>query len=517
MILEREGMQRQRIQSFESMLNSTVGRDVTAPLGGQPEPRQTPFERSLDELIQAAYTHSPEIKVKEQMVKAAEAKLAMARKEYYPDVTLNGTYFSRDSKEWPDMWSATATFNVPIYFKTKQDEAVREGLAGLSEAKHELAATRLMVASAMRDSYTMIQTADHLMGLYRQALIPKNYQDYELALSGYASGKIEALAVIATLKSFLDSELLYWVQFAEREKAIARHETLMGPAEPSGTPLPSRSPRSMPRPAPRAHRRGSMRIAKTLFRGAGSTRAGPGRPFAPRAPVGAGRVAGDGPAARLGCWPPTGTPGTGAEPRRRPCPLRPPPPKNRTRSRPPHRDPARAAADDRGQPTALVARRVMGSAPSRTVGRVEVDEQRQVAVTTKFEGWVEKLHADATGKFVRKGEPLAEIYSPELFATQQEFLNLLRLKKDPGGAASSWDAMLGRDRDAILEAARERLRLWDITDAQVRAIETSGKPIRTLTLFSPISGYVIQKMVVQGMRIMPGESSSTSPISRPSG
>ena len=65
--------------------------------------------------------------------------------------------------------------------------------------------------------------------------------------------------------------------------------------------------------------------------------------------------------------------------------------------------------------------------------------------------------------------------------------------------------MLGRDRDAILEAARERLRLWDITDAQIRAIEASGKPIRTLTLFSPISGYVTQKMVVQGMRIMPGE------------
>jgi cobalt-zinc-cadmium efflux system outer membrane protein len=247
MVLEREGMQTQRIQSLESMLNSTVGRDVTSPLGRPPEPGRSPFTRSLEELIQAAYAHSPEIKAREQMVKAAEAKIAMARKEYFPDVTIGGTYYSRNSKEFPDMWSATATFNVPIYFKTKQDEAVREGLAGLSEAKHELAATRLMVASAMRDNYTMIQTADHLMGLYRQALIPKNYQDYELALSGYASGKIEALAVIATLKSFLDSELLYWVQFAEREKAIARHETLMGPAEPT-TPLP-RDPATAAPPA----------------------------------------------------------------------------------------------------------------------------------------------------------------------------------------------------------------------------------------------------------------------------
>jgi Cu(I)/Ag(I) efflux system membrane fusion protein len=140
----------------------------------------------------------------------------------------------------------------------------------------------------------------------------------------------------------------------------------------------------------------------------------------------------------------------------------------------------------------------------RTVGRVENDEKKLVAITTKYEGWIEKLHADYTGKFVRKGEPLAEIYSPELFATQQEFLNLLRWHKDPG-PASSWNSMLSGDRDAIVEAARERLRLWDITENQIKTIEASGKPIRTLTLFSPISGYVIQKMVVQGMRIMPGE------------
>ena len=242
-----------------------------------------------------------------------------------------------------------------------------------------------------------------------------------------------------------------------------------------------------------------MRIAKTILVLAALGLAG--ALVAPRAPVGTGAwpatalqpasaLAADGHAGHGGGAPAAATSPSPAAPQ----PNEEPP----TIEIPPERQ------QMIGVKTALVTRRVL-ERTIRTVGRVEVDEQRQVAVTTKFEGWVEKLHADATGKFVRKGEPLAEIYSPELFATQQEFLNLLRWKKDPGGAASSWDAMLGRDRDAILEAARERLRLWDITDAQVRAIETSGKPIRTLTLFSPISGYVIQKMVVQGMRIMPGE------------
>jgi len=230
MLLEKESMQKQKIQSIEAMLNTTVGRDANSPLERPAEPSLKPFASSLEELTQMAFGHSPEIKAKEQMVKAAEAKVSMARKEYFPDVTFGGTYFSRNSQEFPDMWSLTATINVPIFFKTKQDEGVHEALASLSEAKHELAATRLMVSSAMRDNYTMIKTAEHLMGLYQKALIPKNYQDYELSLAGYTSGKVEAITVISTLKSFLDSELLYWVQLTEREKAIARHEALVGAA-----------------------------------------------------------------------------------------------------------------------------------------------------------------------------------------------------------------------------------------------------------------------------------------------
>ena len=184
------------------------------------------------------------------MVQAAEAKLSMARREYVPDVTLGGTYYSRNSREFPDMWSVTATFNVPLYFRTKQDEAVRENLAAVSQAKHELRAAQLMVASAVRDSYSMIKTSEQLMGLYRNALIPKNYQDYELALSGYVSGKTEALTVISTLKAFLDSELLYWDQFTEREKAIARHESR---SEPPGADRDTRCGRRIDGP-PKATR-----------------------------------------------------------------------------------------------------------------------------------------------------------------------------------------------------------------------------------------------------------------------
>ena len=142
----------------------------------------------------------------------------------------------------------------------------------------------------------------------------------------------------------------------------------------------------------------------------------------------------------------------------------------------------------------------------RTVGRIEYDERKLATANTKIEGWIEKLHVDYTGRYVQKGEPLAEIYSPELVATQQEFLNILRWAGQSQSVKDERTAMLlVKDAQTLLDAAKERLRLWDISDEQIKKIETTGKPIRTLTIYSPVSGYVLQKMAVQGMRVMPGE------------
>jgi Cu(I)/Ag(I) efflux system membrane fusion protein len=142
----------------------------------------------------------------------------------------------------------------------------------------------------------------------------------------------------------------------------------------------------------------------------------------------------------------------------------------------------------------------------RTVGRIEYDERRLATVNTKFEGWIEKLHADYTGKYVKKGDPLAEIYSPELVATQQEFLNVIKWTKSeiqsPDSAAGM---MLKKDAEKLVDAARQRLKLWDISDEQIKNIEETGQTARTLTIYSPVNGYVVEKMALQGMRVMPGE------------
>ena len=227
MLLEKEEMQNQKIQALQGMLNTTMGRDVNRTLGQPTETPPTLFSASLDELLSLSKEQSPEVKAKEKMVEGAQAKVKLAKREYYPDVTLSGGYFPR-TQGLLDMYSLTATVNIPIYYKTKQQQALLEANASLSEAKRELQATEYMLASAVRDSYSMETTADRLIPLYKDALIPKAQQDVQLALSGYVSGKTEAITVVSRLKAFLDVELLYWAQYVEREKAIARLEAITG-------------------------------------------------------------------------------------------------------------------------------------------------------------------------------------------------------------------------------------------------------------------------------------------------
>ncbi|OPY74765.1 MAG: Cobalt-zinc-cadmium resistance protein CzcC precursor [Syntrophorhabdus sp. PtaU1.Bin153] len=227
MLLEKEAMQKQKIEAVTGMLNSAIGRDAHASLARPAEIEKTPYPLSLEGLIEKAKKGSPEIGSREKMAEAADAKVRMAKKEYYPDFTIGANYYPR-TNGFMDMASLTATINIPIFYKTKQEPAVLEANANLLAAKRELASTRFMLFSAIRENYSMAETGERLLTLYREGIAPKIRQDFQLALSGYAAGKVEAITAISRLKAFLDTELLYWGQFVEREKAIARLQALTG-------------------------------------------------------------------------------------------------------------------------------------------------------------------------------------------------------------------------------------------------------------------------------------------------
>jgi Cu(I)/Ag(I) efflux system membrane fusion protein len=137
----------------------------------------------------------------------------------------------------------------------------------------------------------------------------------------------------------------------------------------------------------------------------------------------------------------------------------------------------------------------------RTVGRVDYDEKRLVTINPKIGGWIEDLFVDFTGRFVRQGEPLLTIYSPELVSTQEEYLIALRAKRD---LVKSPFAEVAGSGDSLAESAKRRLKLWDITDEEIRNLEEGGQAKKTLTLYSPFTGFVLEKAAYKGMNVMPG-------------
>ena len=124
----------------------------------------------------------------------------------------------------------------------------------------------------------------------------------------------------------------------------------------------------------------------------------------------------------------------------------------------------------------------------RTVGKVSVDETRVGHVHTRIEGWIEKVFVNFTGDVVKKGEPMLSIYSPEMLASQEELLL----------AARARDVM-----PSLLDAARRRLQLWDLSDDQIEQVLQTGQPIRSITVNAPMSGFVTERNAFPNQRVTP--------------
>jgi Cu(I)/Ag(I) efflux system membrane fusion protein len=131
----------------------------------------------------------------------------------------------------------------------------------------------------------------------------------------------------------------------------------------------------------------------------------------------------------------------------------------------------------------------------RTVGIIRPNETKIARIHLKTEGWVDKLFVAFTGQKVKAGEPMLSIYSPAFFTAQSEFLSALQsVSSNPEGTA---------DRQMVVESSRRRLQLWDVPEGAIERLEKTGKPEKSLTLISPISGTVLEKNVFAGQYVMP--------------
>ena len=148
---------------------------------------------------------------------------------------------------------------------------------------------------------------------------------------------------------------------------------------------------------------------------------------------------------------------------------------------------------------AVALRKMKGSV--RAVGQFQLDERRLFSVTSKFEGYIEKLYVNVTGQNVMRGQPLMEVYSPQLLAAEEEYLVAWNGRQTLENATEEARAGVGQ----LAESALKRLHNWGISAGELQRLQREGKAARTLTVHAPASGVVMEKSAVQGMRFMPGE------------
>jgi Cu(I)/Ag(I) efflux system membrane fusion protein len=137
----------------------------------------------------------------------------------------------------------------------------------------------------------------------------------------------------------------------------------------------------------------------------------------------------------------------------------------------------------------------------RAVAIVTFDERRVHVVTTRLEGFVERLYADYTGRHLRAGEPLFALYAPMAVATQEELVLAHRLEHDVAAGTVEARASAG----SAVDAARQRLRYWGVPERTIAEVERTGVVQPTIDLRAPFGGYVIDKSVLLGQRVMPGD------------
>jgi RND family efflux transporter MFP subunit len=136
----------------------------------------------------------------------------------------------------------------------------------------------------------------------------------------------------------------------------------------------------------------------------------------------------------------------------------------------------------------------------RFYGNVQIDERRQAYVQTRFAGWIRKVYGDATGNFIGKGQPLFTIYSPDLVATEHEYL---LAKKNSESLQQSQVSGVASGAASLFNAAKERLLQWEMSPAEIEKLDRGGKAITDLTINSPVAGYITQKNALPNMYVQP--------------
>jgi cobalt-zinc-cadmium efflux system outer membrane protein len=207
-------------------INQLLNRPIDASLPEPADVQPSTFAESPDSLQQEFSSMPPQIQSAESMVEREKLNLALARKQYRPDLMTSIEY--DNSPNFPDMWDVQIGLRLPIFYKKKQNYGVAEATHNLTLAEKELTAMKQEVAFNIRNEFLQIQASDKLLRLYQKAIIPQSGLALESGIASYQVGKADFLTTLTNFLTVLEYRMNYFEELAKHEGAIARLEKALG-------------------------------------------------------------------------------------------------------------------------------------------------------------------------------------------------------------------------------------------------------------------------------------------------
>jgi outer membrane protein TolC len=221
-LVKLEQERRSRCAEIDSILNRAAG----TPVGRPEDVKPRELSVTLEDLFASARLNSPMLGRDRKMIERSDLAVNMARKEYYPDVTLNAGYYNMGSM--PPMYELRADFKVPIYFWRKQRAGVNEQVSTQSEARRTYEATDQSLRYLIQNEFLMAQASARLMRLYIQTVVPQGNLALESSLSTYETGSVDFLSVLSNFTVVLDYEMNYYDEALNYALALSRLEEMTG-------------------------------------------------------------------------------------------------------------------------------------------------------------------------------------------------------------------------------------------------------------------------------------------------
>ncbi|MGH9764073.1 MAG: TolC family protein, partial [Blastocatellia bacterium] len=225
-LIEQLTMLEQRKQTAQARLNSLLYRDPDSPLAEPEEIKPTDFPYTLGDLKEMALADYPTIKMEKRKIDREQFGVQLAQKEFYPDFSVNFTYFNRPGL--PDMYGVNVGVKIPLYFWQKQRPAVAEAVASQEAEQKRLESITTLLFFSIKDKYLSETTAQRLVKLYGSTIVPQSSLSLESAISGYEVGKVDFLTLLDNVVTLRGYELSYYEQLSNAEKAVAALEPLVG-------------------------------------------------------------------------------------------------------------------------------------------------------------------------------------------------------------------------------------------------------------------------------------------------